>query len=156
MAMGYYVVINSTGPMCLNNDIVPHGLELINIVPGLHEGFAFPLVMTDDCVIFFMNQAVVLLSSSVATLRSSFCSLIFKSVASDSYRNYPERSEGSHSSGFGSLFSNSVASDSYRKYSEQSEGSHADAYGQHSNIHRRNSSGFCPLINNFKRSFING
>lgn len=52
MAMGYYVVINSTGPMCLNNDIVPHGLELINIVPGLHEGFAFPLVMTDDRIIF--------------------------------------------------------------------------------------------------------
>lgn len=45
MAMGCYTVINSTGPMCLNNGIAPHGLELINIVPGLHEGFTCPLVI---------------------------------------------------------------------------------------------------------------
>ena len=45
MAIGYYTVINCTGPMCLNNGIVPHGLELINIVPGQHEGYACPLVI---------------------------------------------------------------------------------------------------------------
>ena len=38
MAMRYYTVFNRAGPMCLNNRIVPPGLELINIVPGLHEG----------------------------------------------------------------------------------------------------------------------
>ena len=43
--MGCYIVINSTGPMCLNNDIAPHGLELINIAPGLHEGLFLPLVI---------------------------------------------------------------------------------------------------------------
>jgi len=45
MAIGYQCVINSTGPMCLNNTLVPYGPELINIVPGLHEGFTFPLVI---------------------------------------------------------------------------------------------------------------
>ena len=44
MAMRYYTVFNCAGPMCLNNRIVPHGLELINIVPGKHEGFTSPLV----------------------------------------------------------------------------------------------------------------
>src|SRR6476660_9856326 len=42
-----------------------------------------------------MSPSALLLSSPVATLRSSFCSLLNYSVAV-----YPERSEGSHSSGF--------------------------------------------------------
>jgi outer membrane protein len=43
-----------------------------------------------------MSQTALLLSPSVATLRSSSCSLLSNSVAV-----YPERSEGSHSSGSG-------------------------------------------------------
>lgn len=43
--MGYQCSINSTGPMCLNTTLVPHGLELINIVQGQHEGFSCPLVL---------------------------------------------------------------------------------------------------------------
>ena len=75
MDMGYQCVINCAGPMCLNNTLVPHVLELINIVPGKHEGFNYPLVM--NCfqfVFYFMNLTALLLSSPVATLRSSFSS----------------------------------------------------------------------------------
>src|SRR5688572_16955883 len=46
-----------------------------------------------------MSQALLLLSSSIATLHSSFSSLFGYSVAA-----YPERSEGSHSSKFTLLF----------------------------------------------------
>jgi hypothetical protein len=52
-----------------------------------------------------MSRAFLLLSAFVATLRSSLCSLLNNSVAPDSYRDYPERSEGSHSSRLSSLFS---------------------------------------------------
>ena len=101
MDMGYQCVINCAGPMCLNNTLVPHVLELINIVPGKHEGFNYPLVM--NCfqfVFYFMNLTALLLSSPVATLRSSFSSSLNNCVAV-----YPEQSEGSHSCTLYSLFS---------------------------------------------------
>ena len=37
MATGYYMHIISAGSVSHNMHIVPRGLELINIVPGLHE-----------------------------------------------------------------------------------------------------------------------
>ena len=101
MAMRYYTVFNCAGPMCLNNRIVPHGLELINIVPGKHEGFNYPLVM--NCfqfVFYFMNSTALLLSSPVATLRSRIYSTLSNCVAV-----YPERSEESHSCATTILFS---------------------------------------------------
>ena len=101
MAMRYQCTINSTGPMCLNSTLVPHGLELINIVPGKHEGFNYPLVM--NCfqfVFYFMNSTALLLSSPVATLRSRIYSTLSNCVAV-----YPERSEGSHSCATTILFS---------------------------------------------------
>ena len=56
-----------------------------------------------------MSRALLLLSSSVATLHSSFSSFLNNSVASDSYRNYPDTVfvgvEGSHSCAFRSIFS---------------------------------------------------
>ena len=45
MAMRYQCTIYCTGPMRLNSTLVPPGLELINIVPGKHEGFNYSLVM---------------------------------------------------------------------------------------------------------------
>ena len=54
-----------------------------------------------------MKPALFLLSASVASAYggSSFCSTLSNSVDPDSYRDYRERSEGSHSSRFSSLFS---------------------------------------------------
>ena len=72
MDMGYQCVINCAGPMCLNNTLVPHVLELINIVPGKHEGFNYPLVMNCFQFVFdFMNSAALLLSSPVAQFTQS-------------------------------------------------------------------------------------
>ena len=100
MDMGYQCVINCAGPMCLNNTLVPHVLELINIVPGKHEGFNYPLAMNCFQFVFdFMNLTALLLSSPVATLRSTFSSSLNNYVALFNFRFtnqhcHPERSEG--------------------------------------------------------------
>ena len=41
MATGYYMHIIGAGSVSQNVHIVPRGLELINIVPGEHEGPRF-------------------------------------------------------------------------------------------------------------------
>ena len=94
MDMGYQCVIYCAGPMCLNNTLVPHVLELINIVPGKHEGFNYSLVM--NCfqfVFYFMNLTALLLSTSLASASGGSG---FYSTLSNCIAVYPARSEGSH------------------------------------------------------------